>query len=179
MKTLLFIILGVIIGAIAMWAYQQYGKENEPMKGYKSFNFTESELEALKEYKGGDPIPPNEALQMRRVSGLSTTSVWFSADTLDKYFSKWAAFNEATGIRVYLARYDSNNYYANRNNPDKMDLRGQYTVFIVPTRDSVSTVGGLKQTFRVDISEKFAYPVNRGYSCPPYPDSICKGQSYQ
>ena len=179
MKSLLLVIAGIVIGSIGLWIYQEYFDTIPAQKDYKSFNFTPEEIEFLKQDGGGEEIKPTEARQIRRNSGLDTKSVWFSADTLDRYFARWRARNEATGIRIYLAKYDSSNHYANFNNPDKMDLRGLHTIFFVPTRDSISTVGGKRETYTVDVLESIVYPVNRGYSCPPYPESVCKGQSYE
>lgn len=174
MKSILFILVGILLGLLLAWAYVTTLTPGIRSNSYAPFDFSESQIETIKNAKDhGEPIDPARVPSMVRSPGTNVKSIWFSIDTLKQYFDYWKVRSSATGIRVYMAKYDSLDPYANFGNPERMDLRGKNTIIFIPTGDSMGA--GVK--YRVDI-DRAIYPVNRGYSCPPLPDSICKGQHY-
>ncbi len=183
------LIIGFFTGVVLFALYDNFIKPKSAKTNFfsdlKDFDFEEfiesTQYDALKAqyYKKisthGKPITYEEARQIIGVrQSFLTKSLWFSNDTLVKYLNIWTAKENATGTRVYLGKYPPGTV------SEGLAVGNLPTIVFVPTKDSLSTDGKIK--YRIDVRESishgYAYPVNRGYSCPPYPDSVCLGQSY-
>ncbi|MDE3250210.1 MAG: hypothetical protein KGO82_16235 [Bacteroidota bacterium] len=131
------------------------------------------------------------AVQTGRTAGSAedsnVTSIYFDLRSLGGYLARMAAFHHATGVRLYLARYDSTEkrtYKDTDGTTKDYDLKGYNTLVAVPTRiinGYISDIIGERKGDKVELFSILEQPVlqaqNGGVSCPPYPPSVCNKQN--
>ena len=127
-------------------------------------------------------------------------SVYFEFAPLYKYIRKMRHQYQASGVRIYFAKYDSTEMrviqkYPNKPDTSMKDLKGYCTVVIVPTRkDKQGNIIDDLVTRNKNGTESLLHfldqPVplfqlgteiltqaqNGGISCPPYPPYVCQNQ---
>ncbi|MFI1743228.1 hypothetical protein [Thalassobellus sediminis] len=162
MKKISYMILGIILGALATYYFCPRDIElDREVTNIVIPKDTISVAEAIKlsnNWANNNPTEIDSTLEVEG-SKKATRSVWWSLKDVNEYLAYAKAKSDTlgynmTGIRVYLGKYDNN---------AKPPKKNRNTMFIVPTGNkSVSKANSINIVLPPSDDDIPAPPLNRG-----------------